>query len=116
MLAVISAGLLVVAAVVLFRGRAPSDSGQSVRDWWTRKGVDKPNVVLISLDTTRADHLGCYGNADARTPAIDGLARRRRPVLTGCLAGASDVAVALVDHDRTLSHQSWRAAERHQLR
>ena len=76
MLAVISAGLLVVAAVVLFRGRAPSDSGQSVRDWWTRKGVDKPNVVLISLDTTRADHLGCYGNADARTPAIDGLARQ----------------------------------------
>ena len=74
MLAVISAGLLVVAAVVLFRGRAPSDSGQSVRDWWTRKGVEKPNVVLISLDTTRADHLGCYGNADARTPAIDGLA------------------------------------------
>jgi choline-sulfatase len=75
MLAVISAGLLVVAAVVLFRGRAPSDSGQSVRDWWTRNGVDKPNVVLISLDTTRADHLGCYGNPGARTPAIDGLAR-----------------------------------------
>ena len=49
---------------------------ESVRDWWTRKGVEKPNVILITLDTTRADHLGCYGNADARTPALDGLARR----------------------------------------
>ncbi len=47
-----------------------------MRGWWTRQGVDKPNVVLISLDTTRADHMGCYGNAEARTPAIDGLARR----------------------------------------
>ena len=29
--------------------------------WWT-------------LDTTRADRLGCYGHAVARTPALDGLA------------------------------------------
>lgn len=32
------------------------------------------NVVLISIDTTRADHLGCYGNTQVRTPAIDRLA------------------------------------------
>ena len=76
LLAAIFIGLLVVAAVVMvFQHRAPSDSGQSVRDWWTQKGVEKPNVVLVTLDTTRADHLGCYGRADARTPAIDALAR-----------------------------------------
>lgn len=34
------------------------------------------NVLLITLDTTRADHLGCYGDADARTPALDSLAKR----------------------------------------
>ena len=33
-----------------------------------------PPVVLITLDTVRADHLGCYGYAPARTPALDGLA------------------------------------------
>ena len=33
-------------------------------------------MVLITLDTTRADHLGCYGNANARTPALDAVARR----------------------------------------
>ncbi len=32
------------------------------------------HVVLISLDTTRADHLGCYGNQTVQTPALDALA------------------------------------------
>ena len=32
------------------------------------------NVLLITLDTTRADRLGCYGHARARTPNLDGLA------------------------------------------
>ena len=32
------------------------------------------NVVIITLDTTRADHIGCYGNKDALTPALDELA------------------------------------------
>ncbi|MEW6367864.1 MAG: sulfatase-like hydrolase/transferase [Acidobacteriota bacterium] len=34
----------------------------------------QPNVLLITVDTTRADHLGCYGYGLARTPAIDALA------------------------------------------
>ena len=33
-----------------------------------------PNVILVSFDTTRADHIGCYGYKDAHTPNIDGLA------------------------------------------
>ncbi len=35
-----------------------------------------PNLLLITMDTTRADHLGCYGYSGARTPAIDDLAGR----------------------------------------
>ncbi len=34
------------------------------------------DVLLVTLDTTRADHLGCYGDADARTPVLDGIAAR----------------------------------------
>lgn len=34
------------------------------------------NVLLITLDTTRADHLGCYGYEAARTSAIDSLVDR----------------------------------------
>ena len=33
------------------------------------------NILLITLDTTRADHLGCYGYEKAGTPHLDGLAR-----------------------------------------
>lgn len=36
--------------------------------------VVPPNVVIITIDTLRADHLGCYGYKDIRTPNIDGLA------------------------------------------
>ena len=38
--------------------------------------ADRPNVVLVTLDTTRADRLGCYGRADAGTPNLDRLAAR----------------------------------------
>jgi arylsulfatase A-like enzyme/Flp pilus assembly protein TadD len=33
------------------------------------------NIVLITLDTVRADHLHCYGNDKIKTPTIDNLAR-----------------------------------------
>jgi arylsulfatase A-like enzyme len=39
-----------------------------------RTGTEAPNVVLISVDTLRADHLGCYGAPAVETPAIDRLA------------------------------------------
>jgi choline-sulfatase len=35
-----------------------------------------PNVVLVTIDTLRADHLGCYGYKPAVTPTLDGLASR----------------------------------------
>jgi arylsulfatase A-like enzyme len=34
------------------------------------------NVLLITLDTTRADHLGAYGSSVTSTPRLDELARR----------------------------------------
>ena len=33
------------------------------------------NLVVITLDTTRADHVGAYGSRDVETPALDRLAR-----------------------------------------
>ncbi len=35
-----------------------------------------PHVILISIDTLRADHLGCYGYPRETSPAIDVLASR----------------------------------------
>ena len=34
------------------------------------------NVVVVTVDTLRPDHLHCYGYADIATPALDGLAQR----------------------------------------
>jgi len=31
----------------------------------------RPDVLLVTIDTTRADHLGCYGHAEPTTPNID---------------------------------------------
>ena len=33
-------------------------------------------MLLVTIDTLRADHLGCYGRQAAMTPTIDALARR----------------------------------------
>ncbi len=38
-------------------------------------GQRPPDVFLITLDTLRADRLGCYGYEKAQTPALDRLAR-----------------------------------------
>lgn len=34
-----------------------------------------PNVILVTVDTLRADRLGCYGNSSVETPTMDALAR-----------------------------------------
>ena len=36
-------------------------------------GVPEPNVLLITVDTLRADHLGAYGSPFASSPAMDAL-------------------------------------------
>ncbi|RMF21450.1 MAG: hypothetical protein D6760_09430, partial [Deltaproteobacteria bacterium] len=74
---------LVGAAVVLagagLQGRnlgvaAPADahaSGETVRVPLGLPGDHRFNVVLISLDSLRADHVGCYGYYRDTTPALD---------------------------------------------
>ncbi|MDA0835773.1 MAG: sulfatase-like hydrolase/transferase [Planctomycetota bacterium] len=38
--------------------------------------IPQPNILLITLDTTRADRIGCYGYDRVETPHLDELARR----------------------------------------
>jgi arylsulfatase A-like enzyme/Flp pilus assembly protein TadD len=40
-----------------------------------RRAPERPDVLLITLDTTRADKLGCYGGEPGLSPALDALAR-----------------------------------------
>jgi arylsulfatase A-like enzyme len=45
------------------------------RDPGVEDNADKPNIILISIDTLRADHLSCYGYPRETTPATDALSQ-----------------------------------------
>jgi len=67
--------ILVVVAFVLCIDRWVLDRRLSPAEMAQRKGALAGwNVLLISIDTLRADHLACYGCRRVRTPAIDCLA------------------------------------------
>ncbi len=60
---------------LLLRTRGPEKSFSFwIHPILYRPRTDAVNVILISLDTLRADHLGCYGYGRPLSPAIDALA------------------------------------------
>ena len=68
-LALVTAGIVIVGAVA------------ATLLWVSRGGKSTPatesrdfNVIVVTLDTTRADSLSCYGYKDIETPTIDALA------------------------------------------
>src|SRR5262245_16063255 len=62
-------GLAILAAAGFVLARRPSLAPR-----WPLGGAT--NVLVVTLDTLRADHVGSYGYAAARTPRLDGLAAR----------------------------------------
>lgn len=62
-------GRLWLAAVLVYLGCARVAYGRP-------PAQSSENVVLITIDTLRPDHLGCYGNKLVDTPSLDALARR----------------------------------------
>lgn len=69
----------------------------------------RPNFLLFVTDQHRADHLGCYGNADVRTPHIDALAS------AGCRFNAFHVATPICQPNRA-SLMTGRLPSAHGLR
>ena len=68
--------VLVAAVIVFFLiFFQKKDSVQRFADLMDKEGIEKPNIILITLDTTRADHLPCYGYPGVKTPYLDALAR-----------------------------------------
>ena len=39
------------------------------------RNASKPDVFLVTIDTLRADHVHCYGDAQIQTPTLDALAK-----------------------------------------
>lgn len=68
----------------------------------------RPNFLLFITDQHRADHLGCYGNREVRTPHIDALAAR------GCRFDDFHVATPICQPNRA-SLMTGRLPSRHGL-
>src|ERR1700730_18966596 len=49
-------------------------TGCTARDPARSSPAAPRHVLIVTIDTLRADHLGCYGNRDVATPNIDRLA------------------------------------------
>ena len=69
-----AAAVVAVAGVVFFASK-PAYSRTSIRAA-SSSAAQSPNIVFITLDTVRADHLSSYGYARPTTPRLDWLARR----------------------------------------
>jgi len=68
-------GLWAVGAVILLAALVYFLMIKPGRGRITLPGAGYRSILLITLDTTRADHLGCYGYQPARTPSLDRLAQ-----------------------------------------
>ena len=66
-----------------------------------------PNVLLVTIDTLRADHLGSYGDANAMTPNLDALAKRGVRFETALSHVPLTGPVAHVDPDRPHAARTW---------
>ena len=60
--------LLLLALLVTACGSRPERAAPA-------RDIPVRNLLLITIDTLRADRVGAYGYAAARTPALDALAR-----------------------------------------
>ncbi|MBU0617850.1 MAG: sulfatase-like hydrolase/transferase, partial [Planctomycetes bacterium] len=84
-----------------------------------------PNILLISVDALRPDHLGCYGYGRATSPNIDKLAGEGAlfenaisstswtlPAHAALFTGLADSVHGCTDTDRRLAENRYTLAER----
>jgi arylsulfatase A-like enzyme len=71
----LAVGLLAAAGVLWIRSGGNTDITKAVHlgDFVRPSAAAGYNVLIVTLDTTRADHLGLYGYKQGRTPTIDSL-------------------------------------------
>ena len=67
--------LALVAVVLVVLGYRLIKEKENLASAWKKAGVEKPNVIIVTLDTTRADHLPLYGYTGVTTPNLDQLGR-----------------------------------------
>ncbi len=72
----LTAAVATAAVAAVFALRRPPRTDEEARARLARLAPKGPfNVVVVTLDTTRADRLGCYGFTGVETPNLDALCR-----------------------------------------
>ena len=104
-------------AIHFFARRPPrTDEEARARIAALRAGAPDLNVVVVTLDTTRADRLGCYGfSGGGTTPHLDALARDGVVFENATADRAPDLPLALVDVHRPHPAAPRRARQRRLL-
>ena len=72
----------------------------------------RAHLVLITIDTLRADRLGAYGSTTVATPNLDRLAREGAMAVHASVHGAADAAVARLAPDRALPGRARHSRQR----
>jgi arylsulfatase A-like enzyme/uncharacterized membrane protein YbhN (UPF0104 family) len=72
--ALVLLGLSVAGGLVWARAAAPEIAAPSTPPPVSAALTDRPNVILVMVDTLRADHLSCYGHPTVATPNLCRLA------------------------------------------
>lgn len=85
---------------------APAREGEAVAFRHDPARGENLDILLVTLDTVRPDHLGCYGSPVARTPTLDSLASGGVRFVHACAA----VPLTLPSHTTMLA---GRSAARH---
>jgi len=95
-------GVLAVVIVLVFlvgRRREPDTRDDSAPLAASSGAFRDFNLLLVSIDTLRADHVGCYGDAQAETPVLDDLARRG----VRCVQAITSMPLTLPGHATMLT-------------
>jgi arylsulfatase A-like enzyme len=67
--------VMLVVVLLIFVPYPPSPAGREEPKPQGTADPTRPDVVLVSIDTLRADHLGAYGRSPTITPEMDRVAR-----------------------------------------
>ncbi len=115
--------LIAVCGLLTQSGCTPDDA--SAARTAIRADASWPNVLLISVDMLRPDHLGCYGYTRETSPRIDRLASEGTlfenaissapwtlPAHASLFTGLTDSAHGCVDTNRSLAPELTTIAER----
>ena len=74
LIALLAAGLMLFFILTKWRSSREDKSISDIEKLMKPLDVSELNILFFTLDTTRADHLGCYGYHRAETPNMDRLA------------------------------------------